>query len=202
MITIYHSKRARSARVIWLLEELGIPYELEVLEFTSGARQTPEYLKIHPLGQLPAIRDGAISMFESGAILQYLLEKHGETRLAPAAGTVERAEYLQWFHFGEANLAMYISLIVRERFGKAGAAPSEDSLASARSRFNASAALIDRTLADRSFICGERFTAADIMVSYGLTMSRIIRELPAEFTNIAAYLGRLKQRPAYEKAWG
>jgi glutathione S-transferase len=202
MITIYHSKRTRSARVIWLLEELGIPYELELIEFKPEALQSPAYLEVQPLGQLPAIRDGAISMFESGAILQYLLEKYGEARLAPAPGTAARPEYLQWFHFGEANLAIYISLIVRERFGKAGAPANEDSLASARKRFHASAAVIDRVLSDRSFICGEQLTAADIMVSYGLVMARIIRELPAELTNVAAYLERLKQRPAYAKAWG
>jgi glutathione S-transferase len=202
MVKIYHSRRARSARVIWLLEELGVPYELELLEFKPEALQSPEYLKVQPLGQVPAIRDGAVSMFESGAIVQYLLEKHGETRLAPAPGTPQRAEYLQWFHFGEASLANYVSMIVRERFGKADAGPNEALLTEARKRLKASVAVIDRALEGRAFICGANFTAADIMVSYGIVMARIIRELPAEFANVAGYLERLKQRPGYDKAWG
>jgi len=201
MVTIYHARRARSARIIWLLEELGVPYQLQLLEFKPEALQNPEYLKLQPLGQIPAIRDGAVSMFESGAIVQYLLEKHGETRLAPAAGTAARPEYLQWFHFGEASLAVYVSLIVRERFGKAGEAPNEYSLAAARQRFCAAASVIDGALSGRAFICGDRFSAADIMVSYGLVMARIIRELPGELSNVASYLERLKQRPGYEKAW-
>jgi glutathione S-transferase len=201
MIKVYHSRRARSTRVIWLLEELAVPYEVELLEFKPEALQTPEYLKLHPLGQLPAIRDAAVSMFESGAILQYLLEKHGETRLAPAPGTPPRPEYLQWFHFGEASLANYTSLIVRERFGKGDAEPNEALLAEARKRLRASVAVIDRALEGRAFICGANFSAADIMVSYGIVMARITRELPAEFANVAGYLERLKQRPGYQKAW-
>ena len=201
MIKVYHSRRARSARVIWLLEELSVPYEVELLEFKREALQSPEYLKVQPLGQIPAIRDGEVTMFESGAIVQYLLEQHGEGRLAPLPGSAGRPEYLQWFHFGEASLAIYVSLIVRERFGEGSAAPNEYTLGRARTRLHASLALVDRVLDQRPFICGDTFTAADIMLSYGMVMSRIVRELPAEFTHVAKYLERLKQRPAYAKAW-
>jgi glutathione S-transferase len=93
-------------------------------------------------------------------------------------------------------------MIVRERFGKADAAPNEALLAEARKRLKASVAVIDRALEGRAFICGANFTAADIMVSYGIVMARIIRELPAELANVAGYLERLKQRPGYDKAWG
>lgn len=204
MIKIYHARRARSARVIWLLEELGVPYELETIEFTAEVLQSPTYLKLHPLGRIPVVQDGPVTLFESGAILEYLLEKYGEGRLAPAPATPERAEYLQWFHFGEASLATHVSEIVRQRFGRPSEAPAPTNdaiLALGRERLARALAVVDRTLNGRAYICGPSFTAADIMVSYGITMARIVRELPAELEAVAAYLERLKQRPAYARAW-
>jgi glutathione S-transferase len=200
-IKIYHARRARSARVIWLLEELGVPYELETLEFKPEVLKSPAYLQVHPLGQVPAIRDGEISMFESGAIVQYLLEKYGAGRLEPAIGTPERASYLQWFHFGEAGLASHVSDIVRQRFRATPSAESEAMLALARTRFHAALAVVDRALAGHQYISGDAFSAADIMLSYGIIMARIIRELPEQFSNVTAYFERLKQRPVYARAW-
>lgn len=200
MITIYHAKRSRSARVIWLLEELGdVPYTLSEVSFTPEAMRSPEHLARHPLGLLPVVEDGAERIFESGAIVEYLLEKYGRGRLAPPPSAAGRGEYLQWFHFGEASLAVYVSQIVRQRFGKPQV-KGPDVLAAAQAQFAESAAVVDRALAGREYICGE-FSAADIMLSYGFVMARITRELPAELANVAAYLERLKQRPAYAKAW-
>ena len=199
MIKIYHSRRARSARVIWLLEELSVPYTLAPVEFTPASLKSPEYLKLHPLGLVPVVQDGDVTIFESGAILEYLLEKCGGGRLAPVPGSPERAEYLQWFHYGEASLARHMSDIVRQRFRETDT--PELVLNRSRERFAETVALVDRVLENRDYICGSSFTAADIMVAYGLVMARIIRELPAEFTHVAAYLERLKQRPAYDRAW-
>ena len=201
MIKIYHSKRARSARIIWLLEELGVPYELETLAFSPDALKSPEYLKVHPLGQIPVIQEHGMTMFESGAILEYLLEQHGQGRLAPAPGTHERPEYLQWFHYGEASLARYISDIVRERFSTPPADQVPAIITKAQTRFHAALSVVDRALEQRQYICGPAFTAADIMIAYGIVMAKVIRELPPEFTHVAAYLERLKARPAYERAW-
>jgi glutathione S-transferase len=200
-IKIYHARRARSARVIWLLEDLGVPYELETLEFKPEVLNSPEYLQVHPLGQLPAIRDGEITLYESGAIVQYLLEKYGAGRLEPAIGTPERASYLQWFHFGEASLASHVSEIVRQRFGQAPGPHTEAILTLARTRLSAALRVVERALDGRDYICGDAFSAADIMLVYGIVMARITRELPDEFPRIAAYFDRLKQRPAYAPAW-
>jgi glutathione S-transferase len=200
-IKIYHSRRARSARVIWLLEELGVPYELEAIEFKPSALQAPEYLQLHPLGQIPVVQDGDITLYESGAIVQYLLEKHGEERLAPPVATPLRAAYLQWFHFSEASLANHMSEIVRQRFGGPPNEHTEAILKLARTRFSAALSVVDRALAGHEYICGDQFSAADIMMIYGIVMARITRELPDQFENVAAYLERLKQRPAYAVAW-
>jgi glutathione S-transferase len=201
MLKIYHAKRARSARVIWLLEELGdVPYSVEVLEFKTEVLRAPEHLERHPLGLLPVLDDGQERMFESGAMLQYLLEKHGRGRLEPQPAAAGRAEYLQWFHFGEAGIAAHVSDIVRQRFG-VPKVKSDEVLADARARFADAAAVVERALTGREYICGDSFSAADIMLSYGFVMARVTRELPAELIQIAAYLERLKQRPAYAKAW-
>jgi glutathione S-transferase len=201
VIQLHHAKRARSARVIWLLEELGVPYELVTFEFKPENLQSPEYLKLHPLGQVPVVRDGDVTMFESGAILQYLLEKYGQGRLEPAVGTPERAEYLQWFHFGEASLAQIVSTIVRHRFNKPEAERIPVIVTEARERLRPVLELVERTLQGRRFILGGDFTAADIMIAYGLVMAKITKELPADLPNIAGYLDRLKERPAYGRAW-
>jgi glutathione S-transferase len=201
MITVYHAKRSRSARVLWLLEELGIPYALEPIEFKPEAMRAPAFLQLHPLGQLPVVRDDDVTFFESGAIVQYLLEKYGRGRLEPEIGAPDRALYLQWFHFGEASLAAHTGQIVRQRFGTPPESQEPAVIKEGRDRLLASLATVERALSDGPYICGEEFTAADIMISYGIIMARIVRELPAELTHIAAYLDLLKQRPAYERAW-
>ena len=203
MIKIYHAKRARSARVIWLLEELGVPYELSVMEFKPEVLKSPEHLARHPLGQLPVVEVDGVRFFESGAHVQYLLERHGEGRLQPPLATPERALYLQWFHFGEASLAVHVSSIVRQRFGRPPEQMVPAALEEYRASLMAAAAVVDNALEGKPYICGAQFSAADIMLSYGLIMARIIRELPTDrFQNISAYLERLKQRPSYAKAWG
>jgi glutathione S-transferase len=117
MIAIHHGRRARSVRVIWLLEELQIPYELRPVEFDHDVMHAPEYLRLHPLGQVPVMQDGDITIFESGAIVEYLLARYGAGRLMPDPSSWSaRAQYLQWFHFGEASVAKWANDIVRDRF--------------------------------------------------------------------------------------
>ncbi len=201
MITVHHARRARSVRVVWLLEELGVPYETKPLEFSEPSLRSAEYMALHPLGQVPVVFIDDQRMIESGAIVEYLLERHGQGRFAPAAGAPQRAEYLQWFHYGEATLARYVSDFVRNRFGHPESERVPESLPSARRRFREALALVDGTLAQREYMLGAEFTAADIMVSYGITMSKIIGELPDDLTHVKSYLDRLKQRPGYQKAW-
>lgn len=202
MITVHHARRARSVRLIWVLEELGVPYEALPLEFNRDSLHSPGYVKLHPLGQVPVLIDGDITMIESGAIVEYLLQRYanGRLQLPASASWAQRAEYLQWFHFGEATLAKQLSEIVRNRFGhEPERVPA--SLEIGRRRFHEALLVIERALAGKSYICGEQFTAADIMVSYPITMGKIVSELPPGVDNALAYMNRLKQRPAYAKAW-
>jgi glutathione S-transferase len=201
MIKIHHARPSRGARVVWLCEELGVPYEIVPHEFNRSALQSPAYLAVQPLGQLPAIEDGDVRMFESGAILVYLLEKYGQGRLAPAPGTRERAEYLQWFHFGEASLAVHVTTIVRHRFGRSEEKRLEGAVTEGRERAKLGIEVVERALHGRPYILGDDFTAADIMVSYGIIMANFIGELPDGLENVRAYMARLKERPAYGPAW-
>ena len=201
MIKIHHARLARSVRVIWLLEELGVPYQIEEHAFHPDALQSPDYLRVHPLGLIPAIEDGEVRMFESGAILEYVLERYGDGRLAPPVGSPQRPEYLQWFHFGEATVARYVSDIVRNRFGLPEESRKPDVVEYARARLLRTLDVAEQALAERNFVLGAEFSAADIMFAYPLVMLRIIRELPSDLPNIAAYIGRLKERPAYAKAY-
>jgi glutathione S-transferase len=162
--------------------------------------KSPEHLERHPLGQLPVVETDGVRFIESGAHVQYLLERYGEGRLEPQPGTTERAAYLQWFHFGEATLAQPLSQIVKQRFGRPPEQLNPGALAEARASFAAAAQVVERALAHAPYICGE-FSAADIMVSYGPIMARITRELPDNLPNMSAYLERLKARPAYARAW-
>jgi glutathione S-transferase len=201
MVKIYHSRRARSVRVIWLLEELGVPYEIETLAFKRETLKSAEYLKLHPLGQIPVIRDEKVTMFESGAIVQYLLETYGEGRLAPPPGAPQRAEYLQWFHFGEAGPARLVAEIVRHRFEHPDHERIPEIIPQSRRRLGETLAVVERALEGRSYILGADFTAADIMIAYGVVIAKIIRELPANLPNLTGYIGRLKERTAYQRAW-
>ena len=104
MLKVYHAPNTRSLRVIWLLEEMGLPYEREMVEFTPANLQSPAYLAIHPLGKVPAIDDDGLILTESGAIVQYLLAKHPGSHLTPDIGTPAYGKYLQWLHFAEATV--------------------------------------------------------------------------------------------------
>jgi len=150
---------------------------------------------------VPVVEVDGQRMIESGAIVELLLERYGQGRLAPAYGSDARAPYLTWFHFGEASLAAHVTELVRMRFGTGGLPAEEANLAVFRERLRRATALVETELAGRDFLCGDAFSAADIMVSYGLIMARIVRELPADMPHVAAYLARLKERPSYAKAW-
>lgn len=202
MLTIHHARHARSVRVIWLCEELGLPYRLSPVAFDPAALARPEYRALHPLGQIPVVEDGEITLYESGAIVQYLLERHGAGRLEPAAAgpAAARAEYLQWFHYGEATVARCCQDIVRARFQKPESERVPEVLPQARKRYASALGVVERRLEQREFICGQ-FSAADIMLSYGISVGKIVGELPSDLPHVAAYLARLKARPAYARAW-
>lgn len=198
MIKLYFAPRTRSVRVAWLLEELDLPYELEHVEFLPTAENF--YIQNTPTGKLPTILDGDIVMCESGAIVEYILERYGEGRLAPAIGSPDRAAYLQWLHFAESTAFPPLGIVVwLTRYREESDAPAR-LVEDAKSRAASGLEFLEQGLGDESYVVGDDFTAADIMLGFTLVAAQVLGILDDRFPRINAYLGRLLARPALQKA--
>src|SRR5262245_55492982 len=158
-ITLQHVPLSRSLRVRWLLEELALPYELATRTFAELRR--PEHLALHPLGKVPVLADGDVVLFESGAILQHLLERYGEGRLEPKPGTRERALDWQWFHYAEASVTPPLGMIVRHTVLLPEAERIAAAAESARADARRVLAPVERALAGGGWLLPE-FSAADV----------------------------------------
>lgn len=202
MLKVYHAPNTRSIRVLWLLEELGVPYDKETVEFNPAYLQSPKHLAIHPLGKLPAIDDEGLVLNESGAIVQYILAKHAGSHLEPKLGTPIYGKYLQWLHFAEASVMPPVSTIIQHTIRKAKEDRVESVLADGRTALAKVMSVLDKELAKGPFICGETFTAADIMLGYDLYLCNLIGAGFADHKNVAAYYERLSSRPGFLKATG
>jgi glutathione S-transferase len=201
MIKLYHARYTRSLRVRWLLEELGLPYELHRINFGKKEHKEPDYLAVHPLGRLPAMTDGDVAMFESGAMLQWILEKYGEGRLHPLPGSAESATYLQWFHFGEATHQPYLSTIAQHT----AILPEEERIPALAEKAAEGAMdcnrMLNAHLSEHEYVAGDHFSAADIMVTYPLILSHLFGILPADgLPHLMAYYERVAARPAFQTA--
>jgi glutathione S-transferase len=197
MIKLYHAPFTRSVRIVWLLEELGVPYQLERVAFAPG--KLP-FAQQSPYGKVPAIEDGDVRMFESGAILEYVLERYGNDRLAPPPGTAERGPFLQWVYFSEATLLPPVGDIVRHTLFKPEAERIPAVVEDARGRLNRTLEILEEGLGDREYLLPSGFSAADVMMGVSLLIARRLKSLDPRFTKLAAYLARLETRPALRKA--
>ena len=197
MIKLYHAPLTRSIRIYWLLEELGLPYELSIVKFTPG--KTP-FAQATPYGKVPAIEDGDVVMIESGAILEYILEKYGQGRLARAPGTAARPAFLQWVYFSEATVLPPVGDIVRHTLFKPEPERIPAVVEDARGRLGATFAVVEKALDGKPHLLGTDFSAADIMMGVTLHIARRLNSLEDRFKNLHAYLGRLESRPAFRKA--
>ena len=197
MITLQHVPFSRSLRVRWLLEELGLPYELATRSFADLKR--PEHLALHPLGKVPVLVDGDVVLFESGAILQHLLERYGSGRLEPKPGTAERARYQQWFHYAEASVTPPLGLIVRHTVLLPESERIAAVVAGARAEAQRVLAPVERALAGQSWLLPD-FSAADVMMGYSVKLASLLRLLGEATPDLVAYLARCEERPAYQRA--
>jgi glutathione S-transferase len=199
VLKLYHSPGTRSWRIRWLLEELAIPYQLETVPFVLP---TTPFAQPSPFGKLPAIEDGDVVMFESGAILEYVLERYGGGRLAPAPGTPERAAFLQWVHFAEATAMPPLGEITRQTMFKPEAERVQAVIDDARLRAAAALRVVEQALAGKEYLLGAKFSAADVMMGYTLVSARWHGVLGEDFPNLSRYLGRLEARAAFQRAFG
>ncbi len=197
MITVFGE--GRGFRVIWLLEEMGLPYRLRPVDLLAGVENDTEFLAVNPAGFIPAIRDGEVTMVESIAIMQYLMARYGPTPLAPAPQDPAFPAYLQFLHLGEAGLAASIYFVV----GARNFAPESErrnwSAGQAQEVFDSRLGLVRRQLARSPYLAGESFTAADISVTYALELATraggvVLGELERN------YVVRNSERDAYKQA--
>ena len=199
MITIYHLDTSRSERIVWLMEELGLPYALELhLRQPNGA--APDALKaVHPLGKAPIIRDGDTVLAESGAIVEYIVNRHAGGRLAVQPDAGAYARYLYWLHFAEGSLmSLMIVALVLTRVPDGDKTPAGIRVLA---RVKQMLAFVDAELADGPWFVGAEFTAADVMMTFTFTTVRHFLDYDlTPYSNIVAYLQRIEARPAYRKA--
>jgi glutathione S-transferase len=199
MITLYHCANARSFRVLWTLEELSVPYTLNMLPFPPRVLAR-EYLKINPLGTVPAFFDGETRMTESVAICQFLVTRYGPTSLALAATEPDFAAYLNWLYFAEAGLTVPQALVVRY----ARVEPEERRIPQVvddYSRwFRHVMGTVDAAVASRPYLCADRFTIADIVVGYAILLARELRLDDKFSAAIHDYYERLNAREGFQRA--
>lgn len=200
MLTVHHLAKSQSERILWLCEELGLDYELRRYERDPVTMLAPpEYKALHPLGAAPVITDGALVLAESGAIVEYLLARHGNGRLAPAPDHPDFAAYLYWFHFANGTLqpSMGRTMILR----RLALPPEEPTLRAMQGRLERALAHVEARLAGADYLTGDALTAADIMAVFSLTTMRLFLPLGLEpYPAIRAYLHRIGDREAYQRA--
>jgi glutathione S-transferase len=197
MIEVHHLNDSRSQRVLWLLEELGLEYELVKHERDPQTRLSPpSLLAVHPLGKAPLIRDGNQTVIESAAILEYIVRKYGKGQLAPAESSPDYPRYLQLMHYaeGSAMLPLMMTLYVR-RLGDAGA----PLLPRITSETNRHVGFLDAELGHRDYFVGSELTAADIQLSFVVQMARLFYKLDA-WPNLARWIAACEARPAYRRS--
>jgi len=197
LLKIYHVPGTRSVRPVWLCYELELAVEIERIDFSAAFRNSQEWRAISPAGKVPAMTDGDMTMVESGAMVDYILERYGDGRLRPAPGTAESAIYHQWCWFSEATLVRPLAL---NRLLKLEAEPNDAVAAEGVQKTRVCLEVVDQAVSDRDFLLGAEFSAADIMMGFSLRLLANIKVLDDQYPNVQAYLERLKIRDAYSRA--
>ena len=199
-LTVHHLGISQSERIVWLCEELQIPYTLKLYDRDPVTRLAPEdYKALHPMGMAPVITDGGRAIGESGAIVDYIIGRYGAGRLAVKPEAANFADYVFWLHF--ANGSFVATEMLTLVAGALGTAPDHPGLEFVNARRDKAWALVEARLGEAAYFAGDELTAADIMMVFPLTTMRMFtpREL-ADFPNIRAYLARIGARPAYRAA--
>jgi glutathione S-transferase len=212
VVIVHHLNNSRSQRVLWLLEELGLGYEVKRYQRDAKTMLAPPELRdIHPLGKSPVITDGDLTIAESGAILEYLVETYGNGRLVPAAGTPERLRHRYWMHYAEGSaMPPLLMKLVFDRLEKAPASflvrPVVRSVAQRVKRTFIEPQLtlhmdyLEGELAKGAWFAGDEFTSADIQMSFPVEGMAARAGLDASRPRLAAFLERIHARPAYQRA--
>ena len=199
MLKLHHAPTSRAGRIVWLLEELEIKYELNSMKFHPSDLKSDEHRKRHPLGRVPVLEDGDVILYESGAIVEYVLEKHAPGKLKPSVHTDLYPQYLQWFHYCEGMVMPPINIIVVQTILLPKERQNAESLSQAQKLLGKALSPVNQNLKDKEYLIGD-FSGADIMLGHALYMSNKLGCVTEEMTNIKNYIERLIARPHFTKA--
>jgi glutathione S-transferase len=212
MLTVHHLNNSRSQRVLWLLEELGVPYEVKRYQRDAKTMLAPpELLAVHPLGKSPVLVDNGVTVAESGAVVEYLMDRYGAGRLIPPAGTPERLRYTYWLHYAEGSAMPPLLLkLIFDRVAN-GPAPWPISLVARKIAATVQNGFIgpqlkrhldyqEAELTARTWFAGEEFTAADVQMSFPLEAAASRAGLNVSRPHLWNFLERIHARPAYQRA--
>jgi len=197
MITVHHLNNSRSQRVLWLLEELELDYEIVGHQRDAVTNLAPPSLEaIHPLGKSPVVIDAGETLIESGAIIEILVRRHGKGRLAPSESSPEYSRYLQLLHYAEGSAMLPVMLkLYLSRIGDAGAPLAPRVTSELERHFG----YLDSLLTRQAYFLGDALSAADIQLSFPIQAARVLHGLQ-KLPNLARFLERIKARPAYQRA--
>jgi glutathione S-transferase len=200
MLKLYHCREARSLRPLWTLEEMGLPYEPVLLPFPPRVL-AKHYLDVNPLGTIPYLIDGDVRMSESTAICLYLASRYGPTPLAVSIDEPDFPLFLNWLFFSDATLTFPQTIVLRYRQLEPAERRAEQPAADYERWFFGRLKIVESALIDRVWLCGGRFTIADVAIAYALHLAESVVGLGAGFgPNVRSYLDRVRTRPAFERA--
>jgi glutathione S-transferase len=200
MLTVHHLGKSQSERIVWLCEELGIPYELKHTVRDAKTMLAPAgYKALHPIGSAPVITDGDLVLAESGAIVEYIIAKYGNGRLTLPASHPDFAQFLYWFHFANGTLQANLGrLMILNRLKLDADNPM---LAATKARVDRAFDLVNARTGEAEYLAGRDFTTADIMMGFSLTTMRYFQPYDLKrCPNVVGYLARIGARPAYRRA--
>ena len=199
MLKLHFAPNSRASRIMWLLEELELPYELNRMDFHPKDLKSDEHRERHPLGRVPVLEDGEVSIYESGAIVEYILARHKDGGLKPSVDSLLYPEYLQWFHYCEGMVMPPVNTIEVQTVLLPPDRRDETALSQAQRLLSKSWAPVEESMTGRDYLIGN-FSAADVMLGHACFMSNRLGCISDDMPNLKGYVQRIAARPAFDKA--
>jgi len=199
MLKLHHAPNSRAGRIIWLLEELKLPYNLNSMKFHPSDLKSDEHRSRHPLGRIPVLEDDDITIYESGAIVEYILTRHAPGKLKPEVNDDNYPQYLQWFHYCEGMVMPPMNTIVVHTIILPEERRDQTVLGQAQRLLSKALVPVDTTLEEKEYLIGD-FSGADIMLGHALYMSKRLNCVTDDLSNINEYISRIEARPSFQKA--
>ena len=196
---LHFAPNSRAGRIVWLLEELGLDYEINKMAFHPKDLKSDDHRARHPLGRVPVLDDGEVRIWESGAIVEYVLARHTDGALKPAIESPLFPEYLQWFHYCEGMVMPPVNTIVVQTVLLPPDRRSEETLGQAQRLLSRAVAPVNKALEGRDYLIGD-FSAADVMLGHSIFMANRLGQVSDEMGNVKEYVGRIEARPAFQTA--